>query len=752
MVKQQISLEKIAEEHFSKINEVPLVKAVYEEMTDENMFDFFSIDNVLVRKVAARRISRQIREPLFLERLIKRLSGDSKEKEGILTSLSYIPLPDDGRLFDEVRKSLYSNNSKIKFAASKVISYRYPERAEVLIPVMRNLKDGDIAKIACYSQNPKLVWAIADYFNFPEEIHPALGFLLNPVWLAKNYNKDKENVGKLITKYGYAQEIFDKTIDFLAEGFMFVSPGMFEKDQSSLQRRIQDFLWQLLPDMAQTNYKHNGFLNINNELDRDIFFAAVRTADVDNINAKRDKDPFSYRVLESKATALCCHSPYNYYKRILIDEGLILAEKLKVEKDNLGLFLTERARACLELDDEAKVEAEALLMAKWLALSKTGYSFSNPRSYPIKNDEDFPLLKFGVIQPKEVKERNRKVSVGANSVLNLANYFGIDGLDEKIVEFEELYSKFLLPVGIEIQVPGSKIDTCLGFKQALRYFDIPSPRRPEYKEMVEAAFRPARSFHSFVLGPILLHKLGIFNYAQEMAFHISIQGDLGEEVRYLAFPHQFYNRRRKKTLEQDARFAAMARLMSKGFVNLNKDVEPCFGNDKPECRTEIRVCGCFSDSIDGKVGLRLSYIDDLISTHLLASASLNFEFKGLWNEYKSEIEKYTLTLPEEFSKLLYSNWYEATGDPRDGRLVGMLPIIKNREILLERLVKDGNIEEIGEMFESIVGKYSKEVHDLIVEKHCKEKDFSGFSHCKYNIPFYIPGELEKGILNNHYFA
>jgi len=710
-------LEQIAESHFKEHTRESLVKAVYNEIDDDNLFEFFAIDNLLVKRAIAKKINKKIRDKEFLYKIIQGLNAEPEIRQGVLTALSYSVRFDNRALLHSIKLNLKHGNENVKKAAATVIAHRYSDHAPDLVPYL----DADIAKIICYSQNDKVIFPLLEFYNYPENknLPPSLGFLLNPRWLAKNHAKD---IDYLIDEFGYCNcAVDDHVLMLLNQGFMFVSKEMALSPQIvSWQKRIQGFSINLLP--FSLGMSENMQVNLEDKIDTSLFLAAVRESDVSNLQIKKQRDPFSYRSKESIEVLTCAHTPYRFFKQKFIDKAVELGKELDVK--NLGGFVVDYAKVMLETDSEARAEADMLLRTKWLTNGEI-------RSYPVLKDEDFSKAKFAVINEFNIPEPDKKLSKGANSLKNIADYLNIN--IDKLAELEQAYS-FLLPVGIEIQIPKTNKNTALAWKQALRYFDIPSPRRPEYKYMVEAAFHAFRSFHGPIIGTMLLHKLGVIKDEQDMAYHISIENDI-KDVKYIAFPQQFINRARRELLEKEAKFKRMAPLMSKGFVNLNDDVEQCY-NYTPCCRTEVRVCGCFTDNDN----LRLSFVDDLISTHLLLCAS----FYGLneFKEYKKEIDEYTATLPSDFRELLDSNWYEATGDPRDSYFVRKLPVIQKREQVFSMVDETNTWEEFENKFHEIIGKYTKIIHNKFLELFNVNIDFSSFALSRYDIPYYVPERIK----------
>lgn len=712
-----MDLDKIIDDHFSGQTREPLVRGVFEEMKPENVIDFFGVDNLIIKKRAARLLSQKTNDSAYIEKIKEGLNGEENVRTGLLTALSYINCPKE--IFNDVSINLDHESKKVRQAAARVIAYQFPEKATLLIPM---LGQKGIDKTVCYARNEKTIMPLLNHYGYPDNLNiPSyFGFTLNPRWFANNYNP---NLDQVMKETGYVNGKVDESVlELLSEGFMFVSEKMKDIDLSQSLQRIDDLRWELLPYYLNT--PKGLAIDLNNDLDIDLFFNAVRKSDIDNLQLGKESNPFDYRTKEHFGTMTCAHAPYEFVKKFFFDKAIEEAEKLEASAEE---YILDHARVLLETHQERRVEMDALTKSKWRIKGIFPVEFS----FPVVEESDFPNAKYGVIDKKALPKVNRNLSVGAQSVVNLANYLGED-VENQLLDLENQYSQFLLPAGIEIQMSSTNKYKSLCWKQALRYFGIPSPRRPEYRYMVEAAFRPSKSFHAPILGTFLLDRLGVMENNEEMAYHISIQGDI-KEIENIAFPQQFCHRRRKIKMTKEERHYAMSRLMSKGFVNHNQDVEPVDNKSKADCRTEVRVFGCYRDD-----KLLTTFVDDFISTHLLVSA--NYHNWEEWDEFKDSIMAYTLDLDsrystEIFTELLNSNWYQSTGDPRDGKLVGMLPIIKTRDLARDLLVD--SIDAVESKFLEIIGKYSRKVHNRVMEEYGIKLP-SGMKESEFGLPYFCP--------------
>ncbi len=451
-------------------------------------------------------------------------------------------------------------------------------------------------------------------------------------------------------------------------------------DLEAWQKRIDAFNWHLLPHELGIHNRDTA-IHPESELDCDLFLASVRAADMFNLQVEKERNPFSYRFHGSGWTTKFFFANAAYCRRMLLRDARRAATTIALPENFLGEYMLDRARYLLEADDEHRKEQETLFDARWMAVAKGHACPPLPARVPL-TDAEYPQAKLAVLQRAPEPLSEPRLSPGGASVCALANHLGFPGCLEALIGLEQAYHGVLVPAGMEMQIPAVAHGTTFAWKQALRSFGIPSPRRPEYMNTVEAAFRPARSFHSLLLAPLLIAKLGIPDKEQDVAVHISFQGDLGVDVRFLALPLLLMKKSRRDRTPDARLHESMARLMSKGFVHCNKDVEQVPGAAEAACRTEIRVFGCTMELVDGRIQPILSYVPLVIAAHLLVSAALSDKPEALaaWADYKTAVQAYVTTLPPEFGTMLNADWYQATGDPRDGRLVALLPTMHYFEV------------------------------------------------------------------------
>lgn len=201
--------------------------------------------------------------------------------------------------------------------------------------------------------------------------------------------------------------------------------------------------------------------------------------------------------------------------------------------------------------------------------------------------------------------------------------------------------------------------------------------------------------------------------------HISLQGDLEAAAKTLAFPQLFIHPSQRLRNRPDS---AMTRVMSKGLVHRNRDVEQLgslLAFDSATVRTELRMFRVFGNIIDQRLVISPTYVDDIVATHVIGSAMLSscVACKAIVDEYRQQIELETARLSPEFSRLLDSNFYESTGDPRDEVLLQTLPIFRAwsdvRKVVRERNLHD----ELEVLFSQLRARHLEQLSNHLFTAH-----------------------------------
>ena len=649
----------------------------------------------------------------------------------VLNGLAHETLPVSEAILARVVSLMESSSTEVRLAAATVVALRQPVEAIALLrrgdPI-----DRDVLRRLCLTDDPALIVPLMTAFGFPQTPPPpTIGFVAAPVWLADAHARAPQLVEWLIRHCGYCDdEVTAEVVNLLSSGFSYVTTRMTSEPRMTKiahrwQRRIRAFTWRLLPGELELQPDDTKPFDVADPLDVDLFLAAVRDSDRMLFFEQKSRPPFDRARVKREPAPVCFHAPSRYVRRRFVAEPLALAERWNIPHDRRGDFVIEQARVLLEPNDEARLAADLALRGKWNEMSDrskpaVGWALlpvrrnSRPRSeqagragVPILQGARSDIGKHPTRDGNlELPATDERLSPGANSVVALAAACGLNGHDiaNWLAEAEARWSRCLVPIGIEVQIPCVDPNHFAAWKAALPFLGVPSPIRPEFGGMVEAAFRPARSFHALVLGPLLLSRLGLIAEPQDLALHLSLQGDLGDGVRSLAFPHLFIHPSQRLRNRPDG---SMARVMSKGLVHVHEDAEAISRDalsptNVITVRTELRLFRIFAEShenvsghaeiVGQQIELSRTFISDIMAVQILGSALVSDcrHCRELFAEYAAAIEQATHELPSEFHPLLASNYFESTGDPRDEVLLNLLPIFR-RWSSVRQLVRDRDL-------------------------------------------------------------
>ena len=623
----------------------------------------------------------------------------------VLRALGHESLPLSDAILARVVSLMESPLADVRLAAAAVVALRQPDAALPLLK-QGDLIDSDLLRQLCLADDPALIVPLMTAFGFPQTSPPpTIGFPVTPSWLGDHHASEPQCVEWLIRHCGYCDEdVTPEALNLLSSGFSYVTARMTNEPRMTKiahrwLRRIRAFVWRLLPDELGLLRDDTKPFDVGDPLDTDLFLAAVRDSDRMLFLEQKSLPPFDRVRTKRDPAPVCFHASSRYVSRMFLAEPLALAERWNIPHDRRGDFVIEQARVRLEPNDEARLAADRALRGRWLSLtgavanrwsaSESGLSSplaplgrgaggeGNPLPSYVGGDracDDSPLTPNPSPQggegnrrtdpsqprgatPQSTKPRaivigdfeppapDDRLSPGANSVVTLAAVCGLDGrgIANWLAEAESRWSRCLVPIGIEVQIPRVDPDHFAAWKEALPFLGVPSPNRPEFGGMVEAAFRPSKSFHAMVLGPLLLCRLGVIAEPQDMALHISLQGELGDGVRSLAFPHHFIHPSQRLWNRPDW---SMARVMSKGFVHVHEDAEVIERDvrerdvkEHDECgtanatirRTELRLFRLFAESRESVSGHQvreqtaLAAFDDAV---LPALRSIEADFRA----------------------------------------------------------------------------------------------------------------------------
>ncbi|MFT5408289.1 MAG: hypothetical protein ACI8XO_001307 [Verrucomicrobiales bacterium] len=536
--------------------------------------------------------------------------------------------------------------------------------------------------------------------------------------------------------------------------------------QSSLladwQERVRDIVGHLLPDTLTEKrpIPPPGLgVDLEAQVSRHLLFAALRAADAGNFAAKLELSPFHSKG-RSQAVAAFFFKSFALFDGAYFPKALARARQFFLSDDDaladvlVPFIVLDFALIDSETRAEESLETKFLFECRWsvlvqlletdreflwvkepfqieLELRTPGVLLSDHGALVtfierLRSPEHQHLLRYGLLDVGIVRrtdefmslaqERDRWTSLshGAQAALRVYVYDLLstdqagdiearwEAEYEEIIREERLATGLLPSLGLEIQsnsVPGAKT---FAWKEALLYFGIPSPRRPEFFDIVEPAFPPVYSPRAATLLIRILHSWGLHeNYESGSAMHYSLGVALGDDAKYLAIGlRSFVTEKPVRELSQSEWYRSIARLMSKGLIHRNGDsVAARSGELVPDCHTEIRVLR-LQDYAGGSAELDPSYEVFVPGGQLLAAAAVctlrgsdggdasKEQFAQIWSAYRNEIEALYLDPRYGQAAFLETDWYAATGDPDDISLVGQLPVIEamvaGRRFLRER--------------------------------------------------------------------
>lgn len=703
-------IQGLIHQHFLEGRRTSLMASVIQNWTDDDIPDALEVRHRAVRKLAFDRLLKLFSEGDPTCFIIEGLRGSASMKNGFLLALSALPVESHQQIEQLVSDALDDDDAQVRSSAARVIAFRFPRSAGLLLQLRGRPGFAEILRHLCYSGRVEMIPEIAQVAGFPEQrLPPSIGVLVDQYWLADNFSRHQALVNHLADACGFSNiPVKDEVLNLWKQGLNCVTEEILKADCNEVRERLQQFGWQFLPESFAMSPAEEVAVNVHDSIDRGLFLSAIREADREQISLLRTRHPFSIQFQPAAANAICCHAKLYFAEQLFIERATKLTEELQIPSQRHGEFWIDHARTQLILDVDERAESESILRARWSVRSRGIGAVRNLR-LPVVRDDDFTEAKHLVLDRIPTLSVDDRFCSGTRSIINLSNATAIDGIGDWLAEEESKWKSKLIPIGMELQVPIMNVNRIMAWKQTLRYLGVNSPRRPEYHKMTEAAFLPVPSFHAAILGPLLLHHLGMIEYPQDMAMHLSFQGDLCESVRYLAFPQLFIHPSKRSRKRAPW---TISPLMSKGLVNLNEDVVDCDPSLPATCRTEIRIFRCVAEEREGDLEITKAFIDDVIANHLLASAiqSDNKGSKECLNRYFAEVEKYAAQLGDNFIELLHANYYEATGEPEDVAMLDYLPVLQKRKDAREQL---GNAEDAVSVQQQFLRMRTKCVRQLV---------------------------------------
>lgn len=681
-----------------------LLTTVVRRLTRRNVLDILPAESTAVRRAVTEWLLSLPADDV-IQILRRGLDADERAQWGALQAMKHPELEVTASVRRRVLSLLSSNHDRVRQAAVQVIVRRWPEDAGCVLnePICRH--DHETLRTLCCADDPNLTLPLMQAFGFPRRTPPpTIGLLVSPSWLAEQHSLHTQEVDWLIRECGYCEgPVTSDVLEMLSLGLSLVVPQMTGTGPADQWiERVRTLSWRLLPDNNDLSVRDSMPVNLLDPIDTALFLAAVRDTDRLLFAAGRTGVPAELSRDHSQASAVCFHASARHVRRLFLTDAHSMSRELRIPDDLMGEFVVDHARCALESTPLTKIAADRMLRTAWFVRlasptpNPASSRASSIRSSSERSDKDrgravaksskpvIPAfnprrLVLGDFEPSPVDEQ---LSPCAQSICRLAELAKLDvsKIERRLAEVEASWARHVVPIGIELQIP--KVDPNMfgAWKQGLPFLGIPSPHRPEFGGMLEAAFRPARSVHALLLAPLLLHRVGVISQSepQDVAIHVSLQGDLDHQSRYLAFPQLFIHpSQRLKNLPDWAK----TRVMSKGLVHCNREVErfdplPGEPTGVDPVRTELRVFRVFCDSVGEETAISPTYVEDLVAVHLIGSALLSRcgQCRDVAEAWCRHLDAEMAARPPEYSRLLNSNFYESTGDPYDATLMQQLPI------------------------------------------------------------------------------
>lgn len=685
-----------------------LVATIARRLSRDNAVTLLGAESPRVRRLASDWLLARYTAEEVEALLLPALRRDDSVCVGALELLRRQELEPGELLHGPVISLLRHGSSAVRRAAVSTIVRRWPDDAPLVLAEPPCRQDQQALRRLCLADDPKLTLPLLQAFGFPDRVPPPpIGFLVNATWLSEQYAENHREVEWLIRECGYCDgAVTSDVLDLLSLGLSTVCPSMTASGPADKWiERVRTLTWRLLSKATDAGARDVRPLDLHDPIDTALFLAAVR--DVDRlVLAERQTNPaWDLRRLNAEPTAVCFHAPIRHVRRLFLDDARAVAKGLHLSEEDLGEFVVDYARSTLEVVPERRIEAEQEWCDRWQL-----------RQRPSASLRSFVIGEFRTRTPGDTG------SPGAQSICTLAELVRLDvrAIRYWLEECERRWSGILTPIGIELQIPDVAPQRFGPWKEALNYLGVPSPARPEFGRMLEAAFRPARSWHALVLAPALLRRLGVISTTkpQEIALHISLQGDLGDQARELAFPQLFINRTTRPHPRPEA---AMSRVMSKGLVHRNREIERL---DSPrlaqaDVRTELRIFHLQSDEAGEWMGSPSGYFHDLVATHLLGSAMLGecHSCRETALAYGKDVAEAARSLGPSFERLLHSNYYESTGDPHDQVLMSYLGIFRAWSDVRRVVNQQTQHDELRQLFTNLRSQHVSAMIGHLIQDH-----------------------------------
>ncbi|MDB5391171.1 MAG: hypothetical protein JWM11_6817 [Planctomycetaceae bacterium] len=627
------------------------------------------------RYLATEHLKTTLDQESYRSELTAALTPGTNPSPLFLDALSAIAAVGQLSVFESLVALLDQADVAVRRSAARVIAHCFASRCSEISPWFA---DGDIRFECCFAHDWATVSSLMQWYVEQGRIPDiAFGLSLTPRFLYNLASRFPQQAPALAQQFGYIEGLnLNDAMPLLECGVWCVPSIMLHSDQRQLEQRTEQVVATLLSILAGQSSIDDLVFDPHHDLDISALCGAVRSLDHQSLLQHRFENRLHPRLYDNNRRALCKHAPFDFCRKTLISNALREVEQFGVPQAFQGRFVVEHAGVLVTHDSNLRVERMNYLKSRWARRADRRWVVPSHWKFPVEHDADAPELKYRVLTVQQLTATRGYLdapSPGASAAARLLKAVGRDDCIKPLFTLEERLSGILCPVGIEVQIPFSarRETESLAWKQALRAMGVPSPRRPEYRTMVEVAFPPSRSYQPQVLLPLILEQLGLFSEPVDMALHLSFSGYLGPDVRYLLFAQQFINL--PMIIPRGTR---LSRLMSKGFAHVNYDSVPLDGVNHDGVRTELRACRFGYHGAAHATPLERHFIDDIIETSLLVAAkqSPNPLVNCAWLEYTQRIEAAALKLPDVFGTLLYSDWFASTEEPTDEGFARRLPI------------------------------------------------------------------------------
>ncbi len=612
-----------------------------------------------------------------------------------------------------LRGAIRSRKPTTQVAVARLICRQFPSHISLLLESL----SVPVARLMCFhAARGQLSTEIVDGLvrrvlnSASHGVIPAvLGLAISPQWLAKLARSDSQQAAQLAEACGAVEpDMGEFPGEHLTSGVCFVNSQLGEVSIAAIRSDMQSIGHHLLAlggtlSCGRPPELHDGrpvdTLNLHQPLDQALFFASIREYEREDLAARPLQSPFCFNGLRDEASDAghFMHLPARLLRERLIDDPAKMAESLGVPPEWRTRFAFEYAAMKLRSNEDQRTEASLYLHARWAAM-RSAERWAVDEFQPAVTQNGtlrFPQAMVSVLPDQDFRTavsdgqqirlpstpREDVVSTTAAACLRLMavlKHRDLTFVRSELLEAENLFSRLLLPIGVEIQIPHVNDASHVGWKELFRSTGIPSPRRPECGRMLELALPPAASWHAPCRILRLVGELGIPASPQDLAVHVSLQSDLGRMAGYLAFTQLFLN---TSSFHSPRPKSGLRHVMSKGLVHLNRDVVQCHWTNPADCRTELRVVIARVTEVGGSLQIDPEAIEFIRQIQLIGSASVSTDLKlrRLAEQFLESLRTVVDRYPQCLKDLMDANFYESTGDYRAVELLDSLRVLQLRE-------------------------------------------------------------------------